>query len=67
MSRETKIPSIRLFIRAIRRLMYSVEFWGKGSFRGYCQHVLPFLGRAGYDVMEDKIHFTVLTDPDNWK
>ena len=63
-SEEIRAAHFTEFGSAIRRLMYSVEFWGKGSFRGYCQHVLPFLGRTGYDVTKDKIHFTVLIDPD---
>jgi len=62
-SEEIRSTHFTEFGSAIRRLMYSVEYWGKGSHRGYCQHVLPFLEQAGYDVTEDQIHVTVMIDP----
>lgn len=78
-SSDIRIEHFTAYGAAIRRLMYSVQFWGKasGTLRGYVNHVVDFLSEAGHDVTTDYVHFHVYVSPDaverdlraseNWK
>lgn len=66
LSSDARVDHFTKYGAAIRRLMYTVQFWGKasGTPRGYVRHVLKFLSEAGHDLTEDKIHYRVAVSPD---